>query len=122
MNHVKPVSWARWSLITVWLLTALVSVLDPDRIGHSLLHQASWLPSASHDGLIELGVVADLGIGVWMWLKPGRPAYLAAACMTCLMTLLATVIAPTLWWHPLGPLSKNLPILALLSILIAQEP
>ena len=30
------------------------------------------------------------------------------------VTALATWIDPSLWWHPLGPLTKNLPILALL--------
>jgi len=38
-----------------------------------------------------------------------------------LMTLATTVLLPTLWLHPLGPLLKNLPIAALLWAL-AQTP
>ena len=34
-----------------------------------------------------------------------------------IMTLLATAIDPGLWLHPLGPLSKNIPITAALCLL-----
>jgi hypothetical protein len=33
------------------------------------------------------------------------------------MTITATVLLPALWLHPLGPLSKNLPIAAALYLL-----
>ena len=39
-----------------------------------------------------------------------------------LMTLLATAIDPGGWLHPLGPLSKNLPIAAALLVLWRQDP
>ena len=38
-----------------------------------------------------------------------------------LMTGVATAIDPSLWLHPLGPLTKNVPIAALLLVL-ARTP
>jgi hypothetical protein len=34
-----------------------------------------------------------------------------------LMTLVATILYPSLWLHPLGPLTKNIPAAAALLIL-----
>lgn len=39
-----------------------------------------------------------------------RPVYLAALLLMLLMTVVASVLDPSLWLHPLGPLTKNLPI------------
>ena len=52
--------------------------------------------------------------GLALWLLPGRKSYLTALLLMAAMTVLATVLQPTLWLHPLGPLLKNLPIAAML--------
>ena len=44
----------------------------------------------------------------------GRTSYFAALALMTAMTLVATVLQPALWLHPLGPLLKNLPMAALL--------
>ena len=36
-------------------------------------------------------------------------------------TAVLTVCLPEFWWHPYGPLSKNLPILAVLALLIVDD-
>ena len=36
-------------------------------------------------------------------------------------TAVLTVFLPEFWWHPYGPLSKNLPILAVLALLIVDD-
>lgn len=38
-----------------------------------------------------------------------------------LMTFTATLLVPALWLHPLGPLTKNLPI-AVALLLLARHP
>jgi hypothetical protein len=52
-----------------------------------------------------------------MWIKPGRTVYLAALGTMVVMTLAATAVAPALWLHPLGPLTKNVPIAVALWVL-----
>lgn len=105
----------RFSLVAVWLFTALASLIELDGQSRHVLAEAGiasppWLVEA----LIVGGAVADLVIGLALWWRPGRVSYLAALGLLLLMTAIATFLQPTLWLHPLGPLLKNLPIAALL--------
>ena len=78
---------------------------------------APWLPTA----IILAGAAADAVLGLWLALRPGRKAYGAALLMMLAMTLLATAIHPAWWLHPFGPLTKNLPIAAILWVLRQDE-
>jgi len=105
----------RLSLIAVWLFTAVASLLELDGQSRRVLADAGiasppWLVQS----LIVGGAAADFAIGLALWLRPGRTVYLAAFVLMLAMTLVATVLQPSLWLHPLGPLLKNLPIAALL--------
>ena len=51
-----------------------------------------------------------------------RTVWLAQAVLIAAYTLLITVFLPEYWLHPYGPISKNIPILALLGLLWALEP
>ena len=77
----------------------------------------SWLPTA----ILLAGAAADAVLGLWLALRPGRQAYGAALLMMLIMTLLATAIHPAWWLHPFGPLTKNLPIAAILWVLLQDE-
>lgn len=105
----------RLSLVAVWLFTAVASLVELDGQSRRVLADAGiasphWLVQS----LIVGGAAADLAIGLALWLRPGRAIYLAAFALMLAMTLVATVLQPSLWLHPLGPLLKNLPIAALL--------
>ena len=110
---------ARASLVALWLGTAAVSVIGWPGISRELL-VGTPLPPAWHDGTIAAGAAADalLGLALWRWDRP--LVYRACLALLALMTLVATVLHPALWLHPLGPLSKNLPTAALLLILQDQ--
>ncbi len=105
----------RLSLVAVWLFTAVASLVELDGQSRRVLADAGiasppWLVQS----LIVGGAAADLAIGLALWLRPSRIVYLAAFALMFAMTLVATVLQPSLWLHPLGPLLKNLPIAALL--------
>lgn len=102
------------ALVAVWLGTALASAWTADTIGPALLAAQPGLPASWHPWLIWGGAAVDLALGLAMWLRTGRLVWGAALAATLGMTAIATWIDPTLWWHPLGPLTKNLPIIALL--------
>lgn len=112
---------ARFSLIAVWIWTALVSAQQAQGLSTQLL-QASTIPAPLYPWIIWGGAGVDLLLGLLMWLRPARWVYLTALGMTLAMTLIGTWVDPALWLHPLGPLSKNLPILALLWIVARDEP
>ena len=125
MNHASA-RLLRASLVVVWLATAVVSVWELHGQSRELLAglptawaegHAPWLPTA----IIRAGAAADAVLGLWLALRPGRQAYGAALLMMLIMTLLATAIHPAWWLHPFGPLTKNLPIAAILWVLLQDE-
>ena len=125
MNHASA-RLLRASLVVVWLATAVVSVWELHGQSRELLAglptawtegNTSWLPTA----IILAGAAADAVLGLWLALRPGRKAYGAALLVMLAMTLLATAIHPAWWLHPFGPLTKNLPIAAILWVLLQDE-
>lgn len=113
----------RASLVVVWLATAVVSVWELHGQSRELLAglpaawtegNTSWLPTA----IILVGAATDTVLGLWLALRPGRKAYGTALLVMLAMTLLATAIHPAWWLHPFGPLTKNLPIAAILWVLL----
>ena len=125
MNHASA-RLLRASLVVVWLATTVVSVWELHGQSRELLAglptawaggHALWLPTA----IILAGAAADAVLGLWLALRPGRKAYGAALLVMLAMTLLATAIHPAWWLHPFGPLTKNLPIAAILWVLLQDE-
>ena len=120
MLNAKDQNLLRFSLVFVWLATALTSVWELH--GQSVQLLGASAPSPELANLLILsgaGVDAVLGLALWFW--PKRLAFLAALAVMLLMTAVATVINPAWWLHPLGPLTKNIPIAAILLVL-ARKP
>lgn len=111
----------RGGLVFVWLATAVVSVVELEGQSSELLKQAGWSDPLAIRVAILVGAGVDLVLGLGMALRPGRGIYLMALAMMGLMTVAATVLAPTLWLHPLGPLTKNIPLAACLWVLLREE-
>jgi hypothetical protein len=113
--------WLRHSLVAVWLWTAFASIWEWNHQSLALLATLPdtwpWLKPT----LIGAGASTDALLGLWLWWRPGRTAYGAALIVMGLMTVLATAIDPGWWLHPLGPLSKNIPIAAALLLLWRQD-
>lgn len=112
--------WLRLSLVFVWLWTAFASLWEWHGQSLALLTSLPDTWPGLKPALIAAGAATDALLGLWLWWRPGRPAYGAALFVMALMTLLATAIDPGGWLHPLGPLSKNIPIAAALLLLWRQ--
>jgi DoxX-like family len=111
----------RYSLVFVWLATALVSAIEVDGQSAQLLAAAGVHDQALARLITLSGAGIDALLGVAMWLKPSRRIYLAALGTMVLMTLLASLLQPSWWLHPLGPLTKNLSLAAMLWVLAGQR-
>lgn len=109
------------SLIAVWLGTALVSAIEHGGLSAQVLADAGIHDARWQALLVWSGLLADLAVGLALWLRPGRASYRAALALMTLMTMTATALQPALWLHPLGPLLKNLPIAAMLCYLMSAR-
>ena len=113
--------YLRLSLVFVWLWTAIVSVWELQGQSRELLVAGGVSDTGVANALVLAGAALDAILGLWLLLRPTRPAYLLALATMVVMTLVATVLSPYLWLHPLGPLSKNIPI-AVVLWLLARKP
>ncbi|MBP7452588.1 MAG: DoxX-like family protein [Ottowia sp.] len=109
--------WLRLSLVWLWLWTALVSLWEWHGQSMALLAPLPDALAPLKPALIGAGALADAAIGLWLWWRPGRAAYLTALLTMAAMTALATWVQPAWWLHPFGPLAKNVPLAAALLVL-----
>lgn len=117
----REFEWLRLSLVFVWLCTALVSFLELNGRSVELLQGTALEGSRFIPALIWSGIMVDVTLGVALCLRPSRRIYLAALGVMLLMTVVATVLSPGLWLEPLGPLTKNVPIAAILLVLARSK-
>jgi len=118
--EARDVNLLRYCLVFVWLATSLVSVIEWHGQSAELLRAAGMQQPALTDTLILGGAVVDALLGLALWLKPSRRVYLMALFMMVAMTVLASLLRPDLWLHPLGPLTKNVALAGLLWVLAVR--
>lgn len=102
----------RWTLGVFWLLSGLIGLLAP--AGAMLAHGAALgLSGAAVAWAVGAGSLVDVAIGIGLLLRY-RPGLMAAVQVLVVLgyTLALSVAEPALWADPLGPLLKNLPVLA----------
>ncbi|MDX9844077.1 MAG: DoxX-like family protein [Aquabacterium sp.] len=101
-------------LSLVWLWTGVVSLIELSGQSTALLQGTLISDPAWQQAAIVAGALLDLALGVALWWWPQRRVYDVALAAMVLMTVVATLLSPALWLHPLGPLLKNLPIALIL--------
>jgi len=121
MVRLSQANLLRHSLIVLWFGTAIVSLLNWQRMASDLLIRAGLTSDPLIHILISAGSAADLAVGLLLCCKPGRTTYFITLLMLALMTAIATWLLPILWLDPLAPLLKNLPIAAIVLVLLQME-
>ena len=111
----------RHSLATLWLATAAVSLWGIHGQSRALLVSGGVGSPAMADALVIAGAALDAVLGLLLLFWPVRWVYAAALVGMLAMTLVASCLLPDLWLHPLGPLSKNMPLAAMLWVLWKAE-
>jgi hypothetical protein len=114
----------RASLAFVWIVSGLVSLgLYPTADSLALLARAG-VPAALQPGVLIGAALLDLLLGLltlWPWPRP-RTLWSVQLLLIVAYTAIVTLRLPEFWLHPFGPLSKNVPMLALLGLLWALAP
>lgn len=120
LNWLLPM--LRLSIALVWIMTGVVSLgLYPVEESYALLVRigiTGWLAPLMLYGAALL----DLCFGIaTLALKRRRWLWVAQLLVIGFYTLIITFRLPEFWLHPYGPLSKNLPMLAAIWLLLALE-
>jgi len=116
----RDLALLRASLAAVWLGTAVVSVLEAHGRSAALLAATGVRSPALLALMLWGGAALDAAIGLLLAFAPPRLAATCALAGALAMTIVTTALLPALWLDPIGPLLKNLPILAALVVLRRQ--
>lgn len=126
-RHAARLAWLlpvlRLSLALVWIVTGIVSFgVYPVQQSYELLAR-SGVPAALQPAMLYGAAGLDLLLGVLtLWpLRRRRGLWLAQAGLILFYTAVITFKLPEFWLHPYGPVLKNLPILAMLVLLLALD-
>jgi uncharacterized protein YbjT (DUF2867 family) len=115
----------RVALAFLWIWTAIVSFgLYPVQDSYALLARVGLHGTLATVALYGAALF-DLVLGVLTLAAPARWrrwVWLAQLALIGGYTVLITVFLPEYWLHPYGPISKNVPLLALIALLWALEP
>ena len=109
----------RGTLAFLWIATAIVSLgVYPIADSLALLARAG-VPESLRPWALGGATLLDLAFGIaciaplprrrWLWA--------AQALLILVYSIVITVRLPEYWLHPFGPLTKNVPLLALLALL-----
>lgn len=110
LDTLRPL--LRYSLAFFWLVSAITGAYGL-RAWAVLLTMQMRIDMAVALTLFSLACLLSLVLAILVvrrW-RPRRVAQLQAAALIVL-TAIATLLFPSLWTEPLGPLAKNLPIIA----------
>lgn len=112
----------RATLAAMWLGTALISVLFPERSG--VLHLLARCGFSGDAGIAMMIVSCSLNgtLGVLTLWRPGARLYALQTAAVIGYTLMAAIHMPELTLDHCGPLLKNLPVLGLVLLLWSALP
>lgn len=111
----------RGVLAVVWLASGLISAcVMPAAQGLELLGRVGIAGSLAPLALYGSAAL-DAAFGIATLLAPGRRLWLAQIALVGFYTVVIGGYMPEFLTHPFGPLLKNLPILAILILLYAEE-
>lgn len=125
LRHEALAGWwlplLRVALALVWIGTAVVSAgVYPVEDSVALLARVGLhgIPA-----LLALygATLLDLGFGIATLFRPGRTLWLLQLLTVMAYSIIIAVILPEFLIHPFGPITKNVPILALLVVLYSAE-
>jgi uncharacterized protein YbjT (DUF2867 family) len=106
-------------LVFFWIITGLISLGPGWGIGVELMEMAGTGPLAA-PGVIA-GALLDIVIGIAIaFRRTARPGLYAALTLSLFYIAVGTLLMPSLWIDPIGPMLKIVPILVLQLVALAM--
>lgn len=120
LNEWRPLV-LQISLALVWIVTALLSVfVYPEKDSLGLLARVGLTGFPAWVALYG-SALFDLLMGVGTLLYPSRRLWVAQAALVVGYSAIIAFALPEYLIHPFGPVLKNIPILAILFVLFAED-
>lgn len=124
---MKPISQetlnkaAKYSLSFLWIFTGLTSIFFSPEIGYQILAGANVNGTLADISVIGGGAL-DIALGLWL-LSAFRIKLCCLIQVTVIVsyTVLLTFIDASFWLHPFGPITKNFPIIVLITLLLKDK-
>lgn len=110
------------AMAMLWLITAYVSWFAWPHGESTAWLAACGVPAGWREHVLLSASVLDAAIGVLLLLRPRRWLWAAQLVLVGGYTAVMSVCLPGFWLHPFGPLSKNLPLLALMLVMWRLSP
>jgi len=110
------------AIALMWLITAYVSWFAWPHAESRAWLAACGVPPAWQEPMLLAASVTDAAIGVLLLLRPRRWLWAAQLALVGGYTAMLSVFLPGFWLHPFGPLTKNLPVLALMLLMWRASP
>ncbi|NRA72282.1 MAG: NAD-dependent dehydratase [Gammaproteobacteria bacterium] len=105
---------AKYSLSFLWIFTGLTSIYFSPEIGYDILSNAN-ITGLVADVAIYFGGILDIILGLWFITSfKTKLCCMVQISVITTYTVLLTFIDASFWLHPFGPLTKNIPIIALI--------
>ncbi|MNV78288.1 hypothetical protein D3C71_1717700 [compost metagenome] len=112
----------RGALALIWLWTALCSAFLYPVAGSLALLEPVGLHGTAARAALYLAAGQDFALGIATLWRPGRRLWAAQLWLVSGYTAVIAVALPEFLWHPFGPILKNAAVIALLLILLTEEP
>ncbi len=115
INQNNLMRSAKYSLAFLWIFTGLTSVFFSPDIGYKILTDADITGSLA-DIAIYAGGILDIVLGLWLITSyKNKLCCIVQVALISGYTVLLTFIDASFWLHPFGPITKNIPIIVLIS-------
>jgi hypothetical protein len=112
---------AKYSLAFLWIFTGLTSIYFSPEVGYEILASAS-ITGLMADLSVYAGGTLDILIGLWLLTSIGiRLCCIIQVVVIVLYTVLLTFIDMSFWLHPFGPITKNIPIVVLIFLIMINK-
>lgn len=111
----------RLSLAFVWIVTGLVSLFLFSRDDSLAMLSRVGIEGTFAQVALYSAAVIDFTFGIATLIRPCRVLWTAQLALILVYTLIIAIALPEYLIHPFGPITKNVPIVAMLFLLYAEE-
>ena len=120
-NQEKLYKAAIYSLAFLWIFTGLTSIYFSPEIGYEILARANITGSMA-DFSVYAGGALDIVLGLWLLTSvKTKLCCIVQVAVIALYTVILTFIDASFWLHPFGPITKNIPIIVLILLIMINK-